>query len=449
MEKSLKVEKSQDDLGAGRKWIVLILASIGSSIIYYVPYLSGIFYDPVIQALNITNTQLGLLFSAYAISAMICYIPSGIVADKIRMRTLSGVGFISTALLVLGFALLPPFEICLVIYAGLGVTTILIWWGVRFKLVRLIYKEEEYPKRIGISYGLYGAAGLVFGLLAAGIVGLVANNMGLAFSYVLLVNGLVLLVLGVLSFIFIPKFKEEIKSESALDLSGFVSALKNPVVWLAALSVFFVYWFSQGVAYTTPYLTAVLGASLIMTTVVATIRQYGVGVLSAPIFGFIADKFKPSKVVAIGSIAFAVCALALRFLPTTAAIVIIAAVLVIVLGFLGTGTFGIVSGQLTEGRVPVHYFGAATGLLSIIGYLPDVFFRTWFGSIMDAGTDAAGVVAASAFQQIFVILIIVAILAAATSFALFFYVTKRNARLAAKEISLATEATNLAAEATI
>ena len=65
------------------------------------------------------------------------------------------------------------------------------------------------------------------------------------------------------------------------------------------------------------------------------------------------------------------------------------AIVVVVLGFIANGAFGVVSAQLTEGKVPLTYFGAATGLLSIIGFLPDTFSSTWFGSIMDAQTDLA------------------------------------------------------------
>ena len=34
-------------------------------------------------------------------------------------------------------------------------------------------------------------------------------------------------------------------------------------------------------------------------------------------------------------------------------------------------------------------FGTATGILSVIGFLPDVFIHTWYGSMIDAqGVDA-------------------------------------------------------------
>ena len=91
---SLKTEKRASDLSRGHRIFLLILVSMGSSTIYAPAYLKGVFYEPLMEALSVTNAQLGALLSAYAITATICYLPSGIVADKIRVRTLAWVGFV-------------------------------------------------------------------------------------------------------------------------------------------------------------------------------------------------------------------------------------------------------------------------------------------------------------------------------------------------------------------
>jgi MFS family permease len=445
MARATSGEKTYEDLSSPHRWFLLVLASIGSSIIYAPAYLKAVFYDPLQQALGVTNTELGAVFGAYAITALICYLPSGIIADKVRMRTLASVGFISTAVLTFVYAALPSIEVLYAIFVLMGITTILIWWGVRYKLVRLVSREDEYPKRIGLSYGLYGVAGLLIGFISTGIVAAVGESLGLGVSIYLGFLGFIILVLGILSLIFIPKFKGEIKTDGkGFNLSEFGSALKSPVVWLAAISLFFVYFFYTGVTYTTPYLTGILGASLIVTTVIANIRNYGITLISGPIFGLIANRFKPSMVIVAGSIAFCIALAALIFLPPIPSMVVIAATLIILLGFIANGAFGVVSAQLTEGHVPLHYFGAATGILSVIGFLPDTFSSIWFGAIMDSQVDAAGNVAASAYEQIFLILIVAAVLAAIASFVLFLYVKRNKERLAAAET--AEQATNEPAE---
>ena len=440
MANSTSNEKSYADLSSGRRWFLLILASIGSSIIYAPAYLKAVFYDPLQKALGVTNTELGAVFGAYAITALICYLPSGILADKIRMRTLSSVGFISTAVLTFIYAMLPSLAVLYVVFILMGITTILIWWGVRYKLVRLVSKEDEYPKRIGLSYGIYGVAGLLIGLVSTAIVAMVGENLGLGVSIYLYFLSAVILVLGILSALFIPKFAGEIKTEGGFSLVEFTQAFRDPVVWIAAISLFFVYFFYTGVTYTTPYMTGVLGVSLAAATIVANVRNYGITLLSGPIFGAIANKFRPSIVIAIGSVVFVGALLVMMYLPSGASVMVIACILVVLLGFIANGAFGVVSAQLTEGKVPLTYFGAATGLLSIIGFLPDTFSSTWFGAIMDAQTDAAGNVAAGAYQQIFWILIGSAVLAALASLGLYLYLRKARPSVEAEAATTLTAA---------
>ena len=170
-----KGEVTYKDLTSLHKWALVVLISMGSSIIYAPMYLKNVFYDPLMQALGCTNADLGLMVSAYGIAAMICYLPSGIVADKFRMRTLATVGFLATAVLVGIYAMLPSVEICLVLFVAMGITSILVWWGTRFKVIRLCCEEDEYASKIGISYSIYGVTGLVIGLINAGIIAAIAN----------------------------------------------------------------------------------------------------------------------------------------------------------------------------------------------------------------------------------------------------------------------------------
>ena len=139
----LREEKRASELGRGQRIFLLVLVSMGSSIIYTPAYLKGVFYDPLMEALDCTNADLGWLLFAYAITATICYLPSGIVADKVRVRTLAWVGFTLTAILTFIYAMLPSMSTLLLVFIGQGISTILIWWGIRFKLVRLISEEDE------------------------------------------------------------------------------------------------------------------------------------------------------------------------------------------------------------------------------------------------------------------------------------------------------------------
>ncbi len=434
MLKFLSQERRATDLSRAHSLFLLILVSIGSSIIYTPAYIKFVFDEPLARAViaagasteATVQTDLGMLMSAYAWTALICYLPSGIVADRVRVRTLAWVGFSTTALLTAWFAFFPSFTTLLGLFIAMGITTILIWWGIRFKLVRLISTEDNYSRNIGISYGFYGLAGLLLGLVNAWIVtNLFLNNPIMPMRALLLILAALIFILGVLSFLFIPRFEGEIGSaEGGFNVKQLASVLTNPVVWLAALTLFFVYFFYTGVNQTTGYLTEVLGASIGVVSVIGVIRTYGVSLLSAPFFGAVATKVgSPSTVIAVGSVTAALGLAAFAFMPASSSLVIVAAVVAILLGFVANGVFGICSSQLTEGKVPLNIFGTATGLLSVVGFLPDTFSYIWFGKIRDANQANPEV----AFNQIFLILAGSAVIAALCAIALVVVARKRAA----------------------
>ncbi|MBF7095642.1 MFS transporter [Alkalibacter mobilis] len=397
------------DISKMHKFFLIVLISMGSSIIYLPIYLKNVFYEPLLLGLGINNEQLGALVGMYGIMATILYIPSGIVADKIRVRTLASVGFVSTALAVFWYASMPSYGVLLFIFGLLAVTTILIWWGTRFKLVRLVSSEAEYPKNIGFSYGLYGIGGLLFNMVALGVFNSIADQTQ-GVKVVLTFMGAIILLLGILSYLFIPKFEGEINTESkSLNLSEFAEAIKHPGVWLTSISMFFVMFVYMGMNYTTPYFTAVYGAPLALVSIIGMIRTYGITLISSPVLGKIAEKINsPAKVIMAVSLVAGICYSVFIFAPKAVGFTFVIAVTMIVLGFVGNGAFGITSSQLTQTHVPVHIFGAATGIVSVVGFLPESFMHQWFGYLMDSQGDRG-------FDTIFKILFACAILSILSS----------------------------------
>ena len=421
MSRQTEGEKRYTDLSKGRRWFLLILVSMGSSVIYGPIYLKTVFYDPLMQALNCTNEQLGTLLTVYAIVATICYLPAGIIADKVRVRTLSWVGYIGVAALTVVYALMPSYNVLMMVFFGYAIFSILIWWGTRYKLVRLICSEDEYPQKIGLSYGIYGAVGLVLSLIQTAIIAAIVDATQ-AITVVLIVSALIILACGITSFFLIPKFEGEVKTDStnAFSLREAGQALKNPGVWCAALTMFFIYFVYVGATFTTPFMTACLAAPIAVVSLISTVRTFGVSIVSAPVFGLFAKLAKsPSKVIFVGMIGAIACLGALVMLPHEPAMIVVVTILVCLLAFVANGLYGIASGQLSETHIPPHLFGAGVGLVSVIGLLPDSFMHTWFGAMIDSqGADA--------FNTIFMIMIGSCVLAMVCAFATI-RVGKRNA----------------------
>ncbi len=383
-----KGEVTYKDLTGFHKWFLIVLISMGSSVIYTPMYLKGVFYDPLMQALGCTNADLGAMVSFYGIAAVIFYLPSGILADKFRMRTLATWGFLGTAILTFLYAMLPSVQMCFVLFGGMGITSILIWWGTRFKVIRLCCEEEEYPTKIGVSYSIYGAAGLIIGAINVAIVALFPIP-AQGVQAVLIVLGAIIAILGILSYIAIPDFKGEISKDSKLfSLADAAEAIKTPGVVWACLAYFCVYTVYQGATYTTPYMTA-MGVDANLVNLVGLIRTYGIGLLAGPVLGVIAARIKSTKTI-MGCFALAIVILVVfMLLPQDPGMAMIAVCLVVVFGFATYGAFSIGSSPLSELGIPMRIFGTAAGLLSVIGFCPDVFIHTWYGSMIDAMGNGA------------------------------------------------------------
>ena len=118
-----------------------------------------------------------------------------------------------------------------------------------YKRQRLCCEENEYASKIGISYSIYGVTGLVIGLINAGIIAAISGSAGVQAMLIFL--GVVIAVLGVVSFFIIPDFKGEINKDAKLfSVKEAIQAIKHPGVIWACVAYFACYAVYQGATYT-------------------------------------------------------------------------------------------------------------------------------------------------------------------------------------------------------
>ena len=229
-------------------------------------------------------------------------------------------------------------------------------------------------------------------------------------------------VFAVLSFIFIPKFADEISTErKKFNFSEVVQAFKHPGVWLTTLCMFFIYTIYTSLAYTVSFISAI-GATAAIASIVGTIRTYGTSLFASPIVGGIAEKKTPSKTIIVCAGITAVCLAIMAFAPKNAGFIIPSVILIIALSFFLNGAYGVTSSMLTETKVPVAIFGTASGILSVIGFIPDMFVSPIAGKWLDT-YDTAG-----AYTRIFAVLAVSAVLALLCAYAVRIYKRKLGDR---------------------
>lgn len=384
-----------------KRYINLIAISIGGGVIFRLAYLRDVFYDPLQEALGVSNTQMGLLITFLAITSFITYLPAGWLVDLVPIKYLIPAGLILTGLLGFWEATYPPFWVVLLIQMGYGLTTTLLFWDAMIKGTRMLAEGQgDHGKMFGLLEGFRGIVGTLasfgalyfFNKLGEGTVGLRGT---------IIFYSVIMVAVGVLSFFLLDKNEVEGNVNAKEALQGLFKVMKMPKVWLAGGIVFFGYAFYNGLSFMSPMLTEMFGMSATTASAVSIVRQYAIGIFAAPLGGIIADKMGSRigflrNCILSGAIATAVF-LFIPYSKSTLGIGIAIMMIVAVLMFMMRGTYYSTTNEL---GISIAAAGSAAGVLSLLGNFPDFYIFTLYGSMLDLFEGAAG------YKAVFVLMIV-------------------------------------------
>lgn len=352
--------------------------------IYLIPYIRYVFYDHQIQAMGITNQQLGLLTSIYAIGAMILYAPGGIIADRTSPKKCMVGSLLATTFLTILYAFNMGYTISLVIWLLLAITTTFVFWTALFKSIRILGNEEEQ----GFLFGLYYAGNGIVGAVVNGIAiwaTQFTTDMRTQFVIAVLIYAASTGIAAIMLMVFLKEDPDELKAIKVNDfkMNQVVDLLKNPTIWVFAVIIFSAYSIYSSTSYFTPYLTDVVGISTEDSGILSIFRSYLFYIL-APLSGLFADKVIKSTskwfITLFGVLTLLF--IGVLFIPKEASVAFVS-VYTLLPGAVGLALYGIVFSIANEMRIPVAMMGTAVGIVSIIGYSPDFFMATMFGTWLD------------------------------------------------------------------
>lgn len=366
-----------------KKYGTLLLLAAGAGIIFQLPYIRETFYVPIQNAMNLTNAQMGLLSSGYATMATLSYFVGGIIADKFSARKLLTFSFIATGILGLWFSTFPGYTISRIIFVLMGISTIITYWSACIKATRMLGSDEEQGRLFGLQEGLRGVlnALLVFGMTAA-FTRYTSEVAGA--SAAIRVCSIVVIIIGILNFIFIEDTKREENAESISEVTkGMFKALLIPRVWLLVAIIFTAYSVYGLIGYVNTYAVKFYGLSAATAATLGGVR-YLIQGLGGIVGGFLADKVKSRFAVIIGGCIGLAASFGLFIvLPANASLV----VAIVANFFLGLFFIYAVRSQYfavhDDAGIPVNMSGRVSGIASCLGYTPDLFMYTLVGGWMD------------------------------------------------------------------
>ena len=367
--------------------------------IFSLPFHVARFFRPtVLDVFDLSNTELGDIIAVYGITAMLSYFPGGAIADHFSARKLLVLSLCTTALGGLYMAQIPNQIGLSILFAYWGVTSILLFWAA------LIRATREWGGALlqGRAFGfLDGGRGLV-AAAAASLTVLIFSMLlpaepeaatelqrSQALQAVIYVYTIMTFVTGILVWFLVPNRHNYKSATSVRPVVGMNQVLRQRVVWLQAVIVICAYCGYKGLDNYALYGVEVLGMNEVESAQFTSTAAY-LRPIAAIAAGFLADRFITSKVVKISFLLLLVSYGLLAFLtPSTSITNIIYGNLILTFAAV-YGIRGIYFALLEETNVSYNVTGTAVGLISVVGFTPDIFFHAIAGRLLDAAPGLEG-----------------------------------------------------------
>lgn len=375
-------------------WYYLLLLILAGEAVFILPFvLPRIFRPTVLDVFQLDNVQLGLCFSVYGIVALLSYLVGGPLADKYPPRKLMAIALWMTALGGLVFATFPSFGTLQILYGYWGFTTIFLFWAPMIKATRIWGGTTSQGKAFGLLDGGRGLTGALFGLLGVFIFSIFLGETAAeaefsertdAFKYVIYTSSAIISVIAVLVWLYM---KTELDEKSIiLDRISFgeiKQVLKLPSVWLLMVIILCAYVGYKITDVLSLYAREVMLYDEVESAQVGTFLQF-LRPTTGILIGLIVDRFRITiwlflSFVAciLGGILFASGIIG----PSTTALFFLSVIIIAVGVYACRALYFAV---MQVGNIPLALTGTAVGLVSIIGYTPDIFAGPAYGMLLDA-----------------------------------------------------------------
>ena len=411
-----------------RRYLQFLLVVLAAGAIFPLIYLKTNYQETILEVFGMSLQQLNSIYSILGMVFVVGYFPSGLLSDKFSAKKLLAVSLLGTAIGGFWFAQVPNYTSVVLIFCIWGIFSVFTFWSSHMKLVKMLAKENEEGKFFGILDGGRGVVEAVLASIAlmifSGILGdsLAFEDKKTAIVAVIYMYSIALFAVGVLIALFVEDDKKMLaksaptqKAEAVekMKLSDIIKLFKNKYVYLQGGIIFMGYAVFWTVYYLGGFLETNVGVNpvTVSTIMVIVLWMRPVGGI---VGGFLADKIGKTTTIMGALTGAGACLAIIALLPVTIGSSIFYGMIVLLAVFLYAirGTYWSLLG---ESKIDNAIMGTAIGVISFIGYLPDIIlpvynsflFNTFGGNggynayfISSAVIGAAGVVLVMIFAKL-------------------------------------------------
>jgi MFS family permease len=386
--------------GLHRGLVLAALIAAGEAVFLLPFVLARVFRPTFLDVFGITNLELGTAFSLYGVVAMAAYFAGGPLADRFSARRLMSTALIGTGAGGIILAGIPTTGVMNVLWAVWGLTTILLFWAAMIRATR----EWGGVSAQGRAYGLLdGGRGLLAAMIASGTVVVFAallpadaasatpEQQADAFRAVIWVFTGMTLLIGVLVWLVVPETAPQGDGDGRpkLTAAGVRKACGMPSVWLQAVIVVCAYVGYKATDDFSLLARDALGFDDVQASTIGTL-SFWVRAISAVGAGYLGDRIDASRVILWGFAGLSAGSLLIASgtLPPGVPWMLITTMIATSVGIYALR--GVYFALLAEGAVPLPITGSAIGVVSFLGFTPDVFMGPLMGVLLDNSPGVLG-----------------------------------------------------------
>ena len=393
-----------------KKLIMLFLISAAVGLCMQLPFLRNAYYDQMMTALSLTDTQMGILASTIGITCTVCYPISGLLANRFKAKPLMCVSMFGIDGICIIFGYVSNFYVLMVLHVLLGIFNVGTLWSAYLTVIRGLGDESVQGQLYGWSEASRGIAQTIMGFVFVALIAQAATP-AMSWRMIMLYGSGVLIVLAIICVIVLPNESKTVTAKKAQDKTEnneeqytIMDVLKNKGVWIVILLITCAYasW-SLGQSYLTSYSIRVVGVSETLASTLGVIRSYVIVVVAGFLGGWILDKFTYKGkgfifLLGLTAASFAGVMLTNKILAVSIALSVLIAFLANVMKATFFSTLG-------QAGIPPKMTALATGVISTLVYfLPDTALPPVCGAWIDQAAAAGNV--AAGFHKIFILLIV-------------------------------------------
>ncbi|AEA42541.1 MFS transporter [Fluviicola taffensis] len=382
-------------------WYFLVLLILAGESVFILPFvLSRVFRPIVLEAFDLDNIELGLCFAVYGIVALLSYLFGGPLADKFPPRKLIAVALWMTALGGFIYATFPGFNALKILYGYWGFTTIFLFWAPMIKATRVWGGATSQGKAFGFLDGGRGLVGALFGtmgvivfsfFLTSEISHATIQESKIAFKQVILISSGIVIVVGILVWFFMkldPKTEQELKLEQ-ITFSQIKQVLRLPSVWLLMIIILCAYVGYKITDVFSLYAQDVMQYNQVQSAQIGTFLLF-IRPIIGVFIGILADRWKTTALLFVSFIITFLGALLLAFglISESTTILFLISILIVASGVYAARC--LYFAVMEKGQIPLKLTGTAVGLISLVGFTPDIFAGPAMGFLLENSKGASG-----------------------------------------------------------